>query len=178
MRAAKQEAARAGGLSAADKNRLQAEIARMQQDLNDARKDVRTERAKPRASRAAPAAAPIVVQGGAGGGGASSSAGGSSAASGGGSGAAPARAPDLSGIVEAAAEKGSQGAKGAKGSTKGITKARRSYTDKRKIKLAEMRALKAKRIREFNTKTKKMAPKARQKARREFSRASSPRRGA
>ena len=114
---------------------------------------------------------PIVVQGGAGGGGASSSAGGSSASSGGG-GSAPARAPDLSGMVAAvkqmAAAKGEAGKKAAKGGTKGITRARRTYTDKRKTKLAEMRALKSKRIREFNTKTKKMNKADRNKARREF----------
>ena len=41
----------------------------------------------------------------------------------------------------------------------GITAAKRRYTDKRKVKLGEMRALKSKRLREFNTKTKQM-PKA------------------
>jgi len=114
--------------------------------------------------------APIVVQGGSGGGGASSSAGGSSASSGGG-GAAPA-APDLSKVVEAvkqlAAQKAAGGKAGKKGSAKGITQARRTYTDKRKVKLAELRALKSKRIREFNTKTKKMNPADRTKARREY----------
>ena len=53
-------------------------------------------------------------------------------------------------------------------STKGISQARRTYTDKRKVKLAEMRALKAKRIREFNARTKKMPKAERDKARREF----------
>ena len=116
-------------------------------------------------------AAPIVVQGGAGGGGASSSAGGSSASSGGG-GAAPAaaqQAPDLSKIVEAVkelAEKGKAGKKG--GTTKGITQARRTYTDKRKTKLAELRSLKSKRIREFNTKTKKLSKGERDKQRRAY----------
>ena len=115
---------------------------------------------------------PIVVQGGAGGGGASSSAGGSSASSGGGGQAAPARAPDMSGIVEAVKQIAGKAAQGkaakAQGSAKGITQARRSYTDKRKVKLAELRALKSRRIREFNTKTKKMESSARNKARREF----------
>jgi len=36
------------------------------------------------------------------------------------------------------------------------------------VKLAELRALKSKRIREFNNKTKKMDKKARDKARREY----------
>ena len=117
------------------------------------------------------AAAPIVVQGGAGGGGASSSAGGSSASSGGG-GAAPAavqQAPDLSKIVEAVkqlAEKGKAGKKG--GTTKGITQARRTYTDKRKTKIAEMRALKSKRVREFNAKTKKLSKGDRTKQRKAY----------
>ena len=119
------------------------------------------------------AAAPIVVQGGAGGGGASSSAGGSSSSAGSGGGGAAPRAPDLSGVVEAVkkiAETKSAGEKKAGGakSTKGITQARRSYTDKRKVKLAELRSLKAKRIREFNAKTKKMPKEQRDKARREF----------
>ena len=119
------------------------------------------------------AAAPIVVQGGAGGGGASSSAGGSSSSAGSGGGGAAPRAPDLSGVVEAVkkiAETKSAGEKKADGakSTKGITQARRSYTDKRKVKLAELRSLKAKRIREFNAKTKKMPKEQRDKARREF----------
>ena len=60
------------------------------------------------------------------------------------------------------------GGKAGKGSTKGITQARRAYTDKRKVKLAELRALKSKRIREFNAKTKKMKPADRTKARREY----------
>ena len=38
------------------------------------------------------------------------------------------------------------------GGTKGITQARRTYTDKRKAKIAELRALKAKRIRAAKTK--------------------------
>ena len=51
---------------------------------------------------------------------------------------------------------------------KGITQARKRYTDVRKTKLAEMRALKSKRIREFNAKTKTMPKAQRDKARRAF----------
>ena len=114
------------------------------------------------------------MQGGAGGGGASSSAGGSSA-SGGGSGAAPARAPDLSGIVQAVKKiaedaKGGGDSKGESSSksTKGISQARRTYTDKRKVKLGELRALKSKRIREHAASTKKLPKAERAKARKAF----------
>ena len=69
---------------------------------------------------------------------------------------------------EAAASKKKKGGGGGGESTKGITQARRSYTDKRKTKLAELRALKSKRVREFNAKTKKMPKADRDKARREF----------
>ena len=55
-----------------------------------------------------------------------------------------------------------------KASSKGITQARRRYTDKRKTTLAAMRALKSKRIRQFNTKTKQMPKAQRDKQRREF----------
>ena len=58
--------------------------------------------------------------------------------------------------------------KKAGGGTKGITQARRSYTDKRKAKIAELRALKSKRIREFNAKTKKMPAAERLKQRRAY----------
>ena len=58
--------------------------------------------------------------------------------------------------------------KGASGATKGITQARRSYTDKRKTKIAELRALKSKRIREFASKTKKLPKAERQKQRRAY----------
>ena len=114
--------------------------------------------------------APIVVQGGSGGGGASSSAGGSSASSGGGgSGAAPrAAAPDLSKVVEAVKQIAGAAKKKGGGGTKGITQARRTYTDKRKAKIAELRALKAKRIREFAAKTKKLPKAERLKQRREY----------
>ena len=50
----------------------------------------------------------------------------------------------------------------------GITKAKKRYTDQRKLKLAAMRSLKAKRIREFATKTKKLGKKERTQARKEF----------
>ena len=113
---------------------------------------------------------PIIVQG-AGGGGASSSSGGAaggSAAAGPGGGPA-ARAPDLSKVVEAIKQI-AEGAKkkGAGSGTKGITQARRTYTDKRKAKIAELRALKSKRIREFAAKTKKLPKAERQKQRREY----------
>ena len=152
------------------------EIAGLKQDLAGLRGMLKNMASQPRGSGGGGGNAPIVVQGGAGGGGASSSAGGSSASSGGGGAApAPARAPDLSGVVEAvkkiAEAKGKQGRAAAgkqKGSDKGITRARRTYTDKRKVKLGELRALKAKRIREFANKTKKMEKKARDKARREY----------
>ena len=144
----------------------------LRDDLAGLRKSIKD---MPRQTAAPAAAPPIVVQGGAGGGGASSSAGGSSASSGGsGGGAAPARAPapDMSKIVEAvkglaagaAKKKGAGGAGGAKG----ITRARRTYTDKRKAKIAELRALKSKRIREFAAKTKKLPKEARNKQRRAY----------
>ena len=173
---AKLEATRRSDISAADKKRLSNEIFRLNRDLNNAKADLRAERGRGGGRGGGGGGGggrPIVVQGGAGGGGASSSAGGSSA-SGGGSGAA-ARAPDLSKVVEAvksiaaaAADKKKKAAGGGGSGTKGITQARRSYTDKRKTKIAELRALKGKRIREFNAKTKKMPKAQRDKARREF----------
>ena len=48
------------------------------------------------------------------------------------------------------------------------TAAKRRYTDKRKVKLGELRALKSKRIREFNTKSKKLPKAERLKQRREY----------
>ena len=68
-------------------------------------------------------------------------------------------------IAGAAAKK--KGAGGA-GGAKGITRARRTYTDKRKAKIAELRALKSKRIREFAAKTKKLPKEERNKQRRAF----------
>ena len=50
----------------------------------------------------------------------------------------------------------------------GITAAKKRYTDKRKVKLGELRALKSKRIREHNTKTKKLPKAQRDKQRRAF----------
>ena len=112
---------------------------------------------------------PIIVQG-AGGGGASSSSGGAaggSAAAGPGGGPA-ARAPDLSKVVEAMKQIAEGAKKKGGGSNKGISQARRAYTDKRKSKIAELRALKSKRIREFNAKTKKLPKADRDKQRREY----------
>jgi len=144
----------------------------LRDDLAGLRKSIKD---MPRQTAAPAAAPPIVVQGGAGGGGASSSAGGSSASSGGsGGGAAPARAaaPDMSKIVEAVKEIAGAAAKkkgaGGAGGAKGITRARRTYTDKRKAKIAELRALKSKRIREFAAKTKKLPKEERNKQRRAF----------
>ena len=71
----------------------------------------------------------------------------------------------LEAVKQLAATKGKGGTKGG---TKGITQARRAYTDKRKTKIAELRALKSKRIREFAAKTKKLPKAERQKQRREF----------
>ena len=168
------EANQARGVSADEKRDLQDEARRLKDDLARARRNVpapAAPRAPQAAPRAAPAAAPIVVQGGSGGGGASSSAGGSSAASGGGS---AARGADLSKIVEAvkqiaeSSKKKGAADKAPKGGAKGITRARRTYTDKRKVKIAQLRALKSKRIREFNQKTKKMPAAERQKQRRAF----------
>jgi hypothetical protein len=51
---------------------------------------------------------------------------------------------------------------------KGITQARRAYTDKRKAKMGELRALKSKRLREFNQRTKTMKKGERDRARREY----------
>ena len=50
----------------------------------------------------------------------------------------------------------------------GITAAKKRYIDKRKVKLGEMRALKSKRIREHNAKTKTMPKAERDASRREF----------
>ena len=52
--------------------------------------------------------------------------------------------------------------------SKGITQARRAYTNARKSKLAELRALKSKRVKEFNAKTKKLGKADRTKQRRAF----------
>ena len=49
-----------------------------------------------------------------------------------------------------------------------ISQARRAYTNSRKGKLAKLRALKAKRIKEFATKTKKLPKDQRRKQRRAF----------
>ena len=67
-----------------------------------------------------------------------------------------------------AAQKAAEAAKAKKRKASGITKAKKRYTDKRKTTLAALRALKSKRIREFNTKTKKLPKAERNKQRREF----------
>ena len=91
-------------------------------------------------------------------------------ASGGGGGGA-------AGAAAAAASSGAAGAAGAarkpekkkkKKAASGITKAKKRYTDQRKIKMAAMRSLKAKRVREFAARTKKMPKKKRDQARREY----------
>jgi hypothetical protein len=151
------EAARAPAAPAQANN-----LRELRDDIASLRKAVKS---MPRG--AAGGAAPIVVQGGAGGGGASSSAGGSSAASGGGGAAPRAAAPDLSKVVEAIKAAKESGGKRT-GSNKGISQARRAYTDKRKSKIAELRALKSRRIREFNSKTKTLPKADRDKQRREY----------
>ena len=50
----------------------------------------------------------------------------------------------------------------------GITQAKKRYTDRRKVKLGELRALKSKRIREHAAKTKKLPKADRTKQRAEF----------
>ena len=50
----------------------------------------------------------------------------------------------------------------------GITQAKKRYTDKRKVKLGELRALKSKRLREHAAKTKKLPKAERSKQRAEF----------
>jgi hypothetical protein len=150
-------------------------VGEVERDLTEARRvpkaaPAAAPRAAPAAApRAAPAAAagPIITVTTPGGGGASSSSAGGAAAG------PAAAAPDLSKVVEAvqkiaesvtaAKKKGPAGKAG-----KGITQARRRYTDKRKTTLAALRALKSKRIREFKAKTKKMPKAERDKQRREF----------
>ena len=154
------EVSQAKSSGSADRQRLERELAAAKASLAESR----------RAPRAAPAAAPIITVSAPGGGGASSSAGGAAAG-----GQAPAAAaPDLSKVVEAVKRiaESVQAAKkkepAGKAGSKGITQARRRYTDKRKTTLAALRALKSKRIREFNTKTKKLPKAERNKQRREF----------
>ena len=92
---------------------------------------------------------------GGGGAAASSSASGASGAAGGGQQAA--------GLIAALLTK-----KKKKKRQSGITAAKKRYIDKRKVKLGEMRALKSKRIREHNAKTKTMPKAERDASRREF----------
>ena len=162
------ESGRAKELSADQRASMQDEVKRLKDDLAHTKRIAQQPaRAAPAQPRAA-AAPPIVVQGGAGGGGASAAGGAASSSGGGGRGPAAA-APDLSKVVEAIKQI-AEGAKkkGAGSGTKGITQARRTYTDKRKAKIAELRALKSKRIREFAAKTKKLPKAERQKQRREY----------
>ena len=93
---------------------------------------------------------------GGGGGGASASASAAGASGAGGQGAQQA-----AGVLLAALKK-------PKKKASGITAAKKRYTDKRKVKLGELRALKSKRIREHKAKTKKMKPTDRSKSRAEF----------
>ena len=57
---------------------------------------------------------------------------------------------------------------GAKRKQTGVTQARKQYTAKRKQKMAQLRSAKARKIKEFNAKTKKMPKAQRDKARRAF----------
>lgn len=97
----------------------------------------------------------VVVTGG--GGAASSSSSSGAGASGAGSGGG--RGPGGAIILAAPKKKRRQS---------GITAAKKQYTDKRKVKMAEMRSLKSKRVREHNQKTKKLPAAERTKARKEF----------
>ena len=100
--------------------------------------------------------------GGFGGGGSGGGASASASASGA-SGAAGAGQQAAAGMLLAALSK-----KKGKKKASGITAAKKRYTDKRKVKLGELRALKGKRLREHKAKTKKMKPSERSKARAEF----------
>jgi hypothetical protein len=135
-------------------------------------KSYQRRRAKDDASAAQPAVAPapqiIVVPGGGGGRPGPPGRPGAPGAAGGGGGGA-------SGAAAAAAAAGAAGAAGARKLEKkkrrkasGITKAKKRYTDQRKIKMAEMRSLKSKRIREFAARTKKMPKKNRDEARKAY----------
>ena len=96
---------------------------------------------------------------GGGGGGATASA---SAAAGGAAGTGSG-AQQAAGVLLAALKK-------KKKTKSGITAAKARYTDKRKVKLGEMRALKSKRLREHKAKTKSLPKAERDKQRREFKR--------
>ena len=98
--------------------------------------------------------------GGRGGGGASAS------ASSGGSGARD--SAYMPALIAALSKKNETGKTATKKRQSGITAAKKRYTDKRKLKMSELRALKSKRIREHAAKTKKMPKAERDKARREF----------
>ena len=171
-------------LTASQRSSFQADIRKTQASLQAAQRvasapaAVRAAPAAPTAPPAprapaprapAPAAAPIIVQGSGGGGSSSGGAAGGSGAGGAG-GAGGGGRQDLSAVVEAVKKivKDSKAApkkKGKVATEKGITQARRAYTDKRKTKIAELRSLKSKRIREFNAKTKKLEKTERSKQR-------------
>ena len=88
-------------------------------------------------------------------------------AAGGGGGASGAAAAAASGAAGAAAGARKPESKKRRKAS-GITKAKKRYTDQRKIKMAEMRSLKSKRIREFAARTKKMPKKNRDEARKAY----------
>jgi len=94
-----------------------------------------------------------------GGGGASASASSSGASGAGGTGAQQTAGAILAAIGSKKKPKKKQS---------GITAAKKRYTDKRKVKLGELRALKSKRIREHAAKTKSLSKSERTKARKAF----------
>jgi hypothetical protein len=100
-----------------------------------------------------------------GGGGAPAS---SSASGGGSSGGGGQRGPPI--IIAPAKRKPPAKKKGggAKKKQTGVTRARKQYTAKRKQKMAQLRSAKARKIKEFNSKTKTMPKAQRDKARRAF----------
>jgi hypothetical protein len=98
----------------------------------------------------------------------SSAAGGSAGAGSGGARPAAPAGPSLRDIAEVVKGVVGDKKKGRTAAAKGITQAKKRYTDRRKVKLGELRALKARRVREFNAKTKNMPKEQRNKARREF----------
>ena len=71
-------------------------------------------------------------------------------------------------IIAPAVKKKPAAKKGAKRKQTGVTQARKQYTTKRKQKMAQLRIAKARKIKEFNSKTKRMPKAQRDKARREF----------
>ena len=153
---------RGGGQAPSPRRRRRLEDAPPRREGRDGRdgRDAQPARAG-RPGPAGPAGA-AGAPGGAGGGGGGS--GGGSAAS------AAAAAGGAVGAGAAGAQRALEAAKKLKKKRRasGITKAKKRYTDLRKIKLAGLRALKQKRIREFATKTKKLPKGKRAQARKEF----------